>query len=69
MYGFYEYKNKNYVHLGIAKMKHPETREWIDCVLYRKAGEFPLTEESMRSEEVMFVREKEDFDKKFKKFL
>src|SRR4051812_5811039 len=31
----YEYEGKRYEVLGLAKLKHPETRAWLPAVVYR----------------------------------
>lgn len=43
--------------VDFCKMKNPTTREWVDCVVYR----------DIRSYET-YVREKIDFEYKFKLF-
>jgi len=34
----YSYKGNTYVITGFTYFKHPDTREWVDCILYTKAG-------------------------------
>lgn len=54
--GQYKYKSQYYSLVEHVKMKHPETRKWIAAVMYRRIG----------GDEI-YVRELEDFDKKFHK--
>lgn len=53
---FYTYKNNTYQVVNIGKMKHPETRQWVEAVFYRSI----LTQE-------MFAREAKEFFSKFTK--
>lgn len=43
--------------VGEAIMKHPVTREWVECIIYKQ-----LTEEKP----LTFVREKSEFLERFK---
>ena len=53
---YYKYKNDEYIVLNNEiKFKHPQTREWINSVLYRSLS---------TGEE--YVREFEEFKYKFK---
>lgn len=56
----YTYKNNNYLIIDSLKMKHPVTREWIDAILYTSSVDHDEPTE-------MFVREKEEFFKLFKR--
>lgn len=51
----FQYKDKTYKIDKFAEMKHPTTREWVDCVVYtqKENGE-------------TYVREREEFYKLFK---
>ena len=51
---YFRYKEKKYTLLGVGKMKHPETREWVDAVMYM----------SSRTGDC-YSREKQDFEEKF----
>lgn len=54
----YWYKGNKYVIANDkAKMKDPSSREWVDAVLYFPVGSSGTT----------YVREKSDFEAKFKK--
>lgn len=48
------HENK-YMYLGKAKMKHPDTREWIKCAMYS----------DLCDPELVYVREWEEFIDKF----
>lgn len=51
----YHYKGNDYYIQEYSAFKHPETRKWIDCVVYYSA------KDGRR-----WVREKEEFFKLFK---
>lgn len=51
----YKYKGKYYELIKTGMMKHPETRKWIECVVY--ANEFGQ----------IFVRDWLEFLEKFEK--
>ena len=51
----YTYKEKDYYTTGKALMKNPETREWQKAVLYSQVGL-----------DLVFCREKKEFEKLFK---
>jgi len=53
---YFEYKGNEYLVLGEVKMKHPETREWVDAIRYHTEGV-----------NLEFVREKKEFLKLFKR--
>lgn len=59
-------KNRYLVLSDEAKIKHPETREWMDGVIYQ---EYKRVTSRGDYEEVsqpnVYVREKEEFKKKF----
>lgn len=54
--GFYKYKGKHYIALGIVKMKDPNSRGWFLAAKYER-------EDIPR---VTYVREINDFNEKFK---
>ena len=54
----YYYKGKEYRLVSEVKLKHPTTGEWIDAIQYLQRG----------NKEMSFVREKEDFIKKFEPY-
>lgn len=66
---YIESKN-HYEVLGEALMKNPQTREWQDCVIYRQYEAWDEETQTYRpidtAEKLMFVREKLDFQRKFK---
>lgn len=45
-----------YLYKGLCRVKNPDTGKWFDAVLYSKI-----------SDKTIFVREKTDFENKFKK--
>jgi len=55
----YKFKKRGtmYLILGVVSMKNPETREWVDAVLYSS-----LSDENLGKR---FVRELSDFKDKF----
>lgn len=53
----FEYKGKNYGLIGQVKFKHPDTREWINAVAYRKIE---------NDETMIYVRELNEFHERFK---
>lgn len=55
MKALYTYKENDYYIIGKSLMKNPKTREWQKAILYSKIGV-----------ELVFCREKEEFDKLFK---
>lgn len=55
--GSFIYKGKKYTVQRIVKMKHPETREWIEAVEYNDWEVLNF-----------YVREKSDFLNKFKPY-
>lgn len=56
---YFRYKGNKYQLVGVGKMKHPETREWVDAVMYKSS--------SLKNEErdKLYTREIEDFRSKF----
>lgn len=63
-----ETKNHYAVLVEKALMKNPETKEWIDCVVYgqyKQVNEVGEYIEVPESERMIFVREYYDFWKKF----
>ena len=57
---FYTYKGNIYFLRSEGKMKNPETREWEDAFIYSPVSDFKIMS-------VDYIREKNDFLKKFKK--
>lgn len=55
MKALYTYKENDYYIIGKSLMKNPQTREWQKAILYSTVGT-----------ELVFCREKEEFDKLFK---
>ena len=53
----YVYKGNKYLKLGKTKFKHPETRKWIDAILYSDVDGTGI-----------YVRELEEFNKLFNKY-
>ena len=51
---YFKYKENKYTLIGYGKMKHPETREWINAVMYI----------SVKTREC-YSREKSDFESSF----
>jgi hypothetical protein len=52
----YTYKGKNYEIFNEGKMKNPQTREWVDCIIY-----MPRERDT-----TLYVREKSEFLNRFK---
>jgi len=50
----YKYKGNIYKVTGPGKFKHPETREWVEAIVYTNAMS------------MTFMREEKDFFKRFK---
>ena len=53
----YEYEEGKYRKVGEVEMKDIVTRKWVPAIIYRSV---------YRSPEKIYVREKLDFEKKFK---
>ena len=55
MRALYKYKENEYYIVGKSLMKNPQTRKWQKAILYSRIGV-----------ELVFCREKEEFDNLFK---
>ena len=55
----YTYKGNTYRVISFAKMKHPETREWLDAVAY-----IPV-----KQPHTLCIRPITEFEEKFKPFV
>jgi hypothetical protein len=61
----FNYKNNNYYIFYFGKMKHPITREWLKSIIYKKIIKYDINLCFIFDDE-FYIREREDFDKKFK---
>jgi hypothetical protein len=67
----FKHKNGNlYAVLDLLKMKHPVSRKWVDAYMYMRI-EKEINEDGsfIYATDEKFVREKEDFLKKFERGL
>lgn len=58
-YKYFFYKNHIYVVVKELKMKHPVTREWVECVEYKRA------DENYSGNGQSYIREKVEFYERF----